>query len=234
MATVTMQFGTELKDTPVGAYLSAFNPTNRREIYNRAATGVWNLVRRHFREIEPTHHRTANSFDPPATPTGYWEGAIKGTTKKYDANSATVTINQPGITRAEHELHIKAKSKLLTIPARPSPEAYGRRAREVALTERLFFAQTRSGVKMLATRDNVAASISRLLRRKPPKLERPRRASRTRPKKPDTGNLRPVFWLRSEVTVNRDEGILPTKAQITETATNEIAVGVRDFVLGRK
>ena len=61
MATVTMQYGTELRDTPVVAFLSAFDETNRRGVYNRVAQALWTLVRRHFRKIEPSHHKTAES-----------------------------------------------------------------------------------------------------------------------------------------------------------------------------
>lgn len=234
MATVAMQYGTELRDTPVGAFLSAFNETNRRGVYNRVAQALWTLVRRHFREIEPSHHKTAESFNPAAKPTGYWERAIRSTTKKFDAKSATVTINQPGISRAFAPLDIHRKAKMLTIPARPSPEAYGKRAREVAVTERLFFAQTKSGVKMLATSDDLAASISRAMRRRPSSVERPKRPGIARPKRGGESHIRPVFWLKDQVHIKRDESILPSNKEITDLATNEVSIGVRDFVLGRK
>ena len=226
MATVTMQYGTELRDTPVGAFLSAFDETNRRGVYNRVAQALWTLVRRHFRKIEPSHHKTAESFNPAAKPTGYWERAIRSTTKKFDANSATVTINQPGISRAFAPLDIHRKSKMLTIPARPSPEAYGKRAREVAVTERLFFAQTKSGVKMLATSDDLAASVSRALRRRPARPQRPTRPGRGGEPKRES-HIRPVYWLREAVTVPQKRNILPSDATLQREAVAGVARGVR-------
>lgn len=233
MATVTVQYNPALKNTPVGAYFSAFNATNRREIYNRVSQSIWKLVRGHFREIDgnPRYHKTANSFNPAAQPTGYWEGAIRGTTKKYDANSATVTVDQPGISRAIHRLKINAKSKLLTIPARPSPEAYGKNARD--LSEKLFFLKTPSGVRMLATptkqTEGGKPHISKPHRVTPDRVKRRKRVE------PDAKrNFRPVYWLRSSVTIRKDPTILPSRKTITDTATNEIAIGVRDFILGRK
>lgn len=231
MATVTVQYNPDLKDTPVGAYLRAFNPTNRREVYNRVSQALWKLVRKHFRETEPTHHKTANSFSPAAQPTGYWEGAIRGTTKEFDADSATVTIAQPGISRAFHPLNIHAKGKLLTIPARPSPEAYGKRANQ--LSEKLFFLKTPLGVRMLATPTKETEGGKPYIA-KPHKVTPDRVRRRRRPEPDAKRNFRPVYWLRESVRIKRDPSILPSRKTITDTATNEIAIGVRDFVLGRK
>lgn len=233
MATLKVRYATGLADTPVGRYFRAFNETNKRGVFKRVAEGLRNLVRKHFREIEPTHHKTASSFSPAATPTGYWERAQRGTTLRYTAQSGTVTVDTPGISRAFGPLDIRMKGKLLTIPARPSPEAYGKRAREVALTERLFFAQTRSGAKMLATTDDLAASISRAMRRRPARPTRPTRPGRGGEPKRES-HLRPVFWLREAVHIKQERGILPSDKQIAAVATEEFAIGVRDFVLGRK
>jgi hypothetical protein len=200
----------------------ALNAENRHAAHANLADDMEAFVRRYILSIAPQNHKTANSFTPPATPTGHLEDAVNATHGKPTANGAVVSVASPGITRAFHPLQIRAKDKLLTIPARPSPEAYGRRAREVGLTERLFFAQTKSGVKMLATKDDLTASVSRLLRRKPPKSERPHRTSRTRPKKPDTGNLRPVYWLRSAVTVPQKRDILPSDAALAQAAKTSL------------
>lgn len=223
-----------LADTPIGRHFRAFDATNKRGVFKRVAERLWNLVRSHFREIEPTHHKTADSFSPAATPTGYWERAQKGTTLQYSAQSGTVTIDTPGISRAFHPLDIKAKDKLLTIPARPSPEAYGRVASQVSTTERLFFAQTRSGVKMLATSNAPASTEPRERHRRPPSATRPKRPGIARPKRENKNGFRPVFWLREAVHIKKERGILPSDKQITEAATEEFAIGVRDFVLGRK
>ena len=207
---------------------------HRREVYSVAGEHMANVVRSYIRSIVPQNHRTAESFTPAATPTGHLEKAARNTIYKATQNGASVQITSPGITRAFRPLNIRMKGKLLTIPARPSPEAYGKRAREVGLTERLFFAQTKSGVKMLATSDDLAASISRAMRRRPSSVERPKRPGIARPKRGGESHIRPVFWLKDQVHIKRDESILPSNKEITDLATNEVSIGVRDFVLGRK
>lgn len=194
---------------------------NRRAANANLADDLETFVRKYILSIAPTHHKTALSFSPAATPTGHLEKAVNATHGKPTANGATVSVASPGITRAIHPLEIKSKGKLLTIPARPSPEAYGKRARAVGLTERLFFAQTRGGVKMLATKDDLAASVSRALRRRPARPQRPTRPGRGGEPKRES-NIRPVFWLRESVTVPKDPSILPTKAQVAEAATKSL------------
>lgn len=199
---------------------------HRREVYSVAGEYMANVVRSYIRSIVPQNHRTAESFTPAATPTGHLEKAARNTIYKATQNGATVQITSPGITRAFHPLNIRMKGKLLTIPARPSPEAYGKRAREVGLTERLFFAQTRSGVKMLATSDDLAASVSRALRRRPARPQRPTRPGRGGEPKRES-NIRPVFWLRESVTVPQKRNILPSDATLQREAVAGVARGVR-------
>lgn len=194
---------------------------NRRAANANLADDLETFVRKYILSIAPTHHKTALSFSPAATPTGHLEKAVNATHGKPTANGATVSVASPGITRAIHPLEIKSKGKLLTIPARPSPEAYGKRARAVALTERLFFAQTKSGVKMLATSDDLAASISRAIRNRPKRPQRPTRPGRGGEPKRES-NIRPVFWLRESVTIPKDTSILPTKAQVADAATKSL------------
>ena len=199
---------------------------NRRAANANLADDLEAFVRKYILSIAPTHHKTALSFSPAATPTGHLEKAVNATHGKPTANGATVSVASPGITRAIHPLEIKSKGKLLTIPARPSPEAYGKRAREVGLTERLFFAQTRSGVKMLATKDDLAASVSRALRRRPARPQRPTRPGRGGEPKRES-NIRPVFWLREAVTIPQKRNILPSDATLQREAVAGVARGVR-------
>lgn len=230
-----VRYSPGLADTPIGRHFRAFDATNKRGVFKRVAERLWNLVRAHFREIEPTHHKTANSFSPAATPTGYWERAQRGTTLQYSAQSGTVTIDTPGISRAFHPLDIKAKKKMLTIPARPSPEAYGRTASQVAAIEPLFLVSTKTHGAFLATGTEPMDP-------KRPKGRKPPRPQRVRPHKPNKAildakeehGIRPVFWLRAAVRIPKERGILPSNKQITDAATEEFAIGVRDFVLGRK
>ena len=191
--------------------------TRRRKVYSVAGEYVRDFVRKYLYRIAPQNHKTAESFNPPATPTGHLEKAARNTVAVAGPDSALIVVSSPGITRAFHPLNIRMKGKLLTIPARPSPEAYGRRAREVGLTERLFFAQTKSGVKMLATSDDLAASISRAIRNRPKRPQRPTRPGRGGEPKRES-HIRPVYWLREAVTVPQKRDILPSDAAITREA----------------
>ncbi|MBR2583219.1 MAG: hypothetical protein IKD61_07480 [Oscillospiraceae bacterium] len=159
------------------------------------------------------------------------EEAAHNTIGKADADGVTVTVASPGITRAFHPLHIQAKGKLLTIPARTAPEAYGKRARE--LSEKLFFIRTASGVRMLATptRETEGGKpyISKPHRVKPDRARRPGRV-----RMDVKQNFRPVYWLRSSVTVPQKRNILPSDAALAKEARAGYARGIeaRKRVLG--
>ena len=199
---------------------------HRREVYSVAGEHMANVVRSYIRSIVPQNHRNALSFTPAAQPTGHLEKAARNTIYKATSSGAVVQVTSPGITRAFRPLDIRMKGKLLTIPARPSPEAYGKRAREVGLTERLFFAQTRSGVKMLATSDDLSASISRAIHNRPKRPQRPTRPGRGGEPKRES-HIRPVFWLRESVTVPQKRDILPSDATLQREAVAGVARGVR-------
>ena len=203
--------------------------THRREVYSVAGEHMANIVRQYILRIAPQNHATALSFTPAAQPTGHLEKAARNTIYKATQNGAVVQITSPGITRAFHPLDIRMKGKLLTIPARPSPEAYGKRAREVGLTERLFFVQAPSGAKMLATNDDLEASIKRAMRRLPQRPTRPQRPT-IGPRRPDVyhkPHIRPVFWLREAVTVPQKRNILPSDSTLQREAVAGVARGVR-------
>lgn len=196
-------------------FLGSLDGTNRREINSAVAQHMEQVFRDYLKKIAPRNHKTANSFEPPATPTGHLEKAARNTLGTADADGVTVTVTSAGITRAFHDLNIRAKGKLLTIPARPSPEAYGKRARD--LTEKLFFLKTPSGVRMLATPLKPTTGgkpyLSKPHRVKP---DRPRRPGRVRMEVKQT--FRPVYWLRSSVTVPQKRNILPSDSMIAREA----------------
>lgn len=85
------------------------------------------LTRHHLQQIAATRHDTAEKLG--ANPTGHWAQATEKTTMKSSAESATITINQPGIGRVAHDVTIYPKGMYLTLPL--VAEAYGRRARRV-------------------------------------------------------------------------------------------------------
>ena len=228
---LSVTYTTPLSDTPVGAFFRDFDSANKAGVYRRVGTALRLLFKAKMREnqSDPSKHKTANSFTPPAKPTGYWGKARVAW--KADAEGAEVSVAAPGITRALHDLHIHAKGKLLTIPARTAPEAYGKRARE--LSEKLVFIKTPSGVRMLATPTKETTGGA-------PYIAKPHRVTRDRirrGKRPDPDkkrDFRPVYWLRESVTVPKDETILPSKDEITDTATRTIETAVRHFMFGRK
>lgn len=229
MEALAIHYSPKLADTEVGKAFAMFNGANKRGVYWRVATAVRLLVKAALRKDQATKHKTARSFRPPAKPTGYWGRAR--VTYGADAEGAQVHVAAPGITRAFQDLDIHAKGKLLTIPARPSPEAYGKRARE--LSEKLFFIKTPSGVRMLATPTKATEGGKPYIAR-PHRVERDRirRGKRADPDK--ERKFRPVYWLRESVHIKQDRSILPSDRAIKRAATKEVQVAVRDFVLGRK
>jgi hypothetical protein len=230
MNALAIHYSPKLADTEVGKAFAMFNGANKRGVYWRVATAVRLLVKAALRKDQATKHKTARSFRPPAKPTGYWGRAR--VTYGADAEGAQVHVAAPGITRAFKDLEIHAKGKLLTIPARPSPEAYGKRARE--LSEKLFFIRTASGVRMLATPTKETEGGKPYIA-KPHIVEpdAPRRAKRPKRVK-ENSKIRPVYWLRESVHIKQDRSILPSDRAIERAATKEVQVAVRDFVLGRK
>ena len=199
----------------------------RRKVYSVAGEHVANAVRKYLRRIAPSNHKTALSFEPAAKPTGHLEKAARNTIWAFNQDQALVSVTSPGITRAFHDLDIRAKGKMLTIPARPSPEAYGKRAREVALMEPLFFVKSKTGGGFLATGDRSKATPAG-------RGARPHRPERVRPRKPNRpyptagiDGIRPVFWLRASVHVPQKRDILPNDATLAKEATSGVARGVR-------
>ena len=159
------------------------------------------------------NHKTALSFNPAAKPTGHLEKAARNTIWKAGADGALVTVTSPGITRAFRQLDIRAKGKMLTIPARPSPEAYGKRAREVALMEPLFFVKSKSGGGFLATGDaRKATPAGRGRRPALPKPGRPNRPHRPEPKMDERG-IRPVPQSPSRRSATYSQATRPSSAR---------------------
>ena len=199
----------------------------RRKVYSVAGEHMANVVRKYLRRIAPNNHKTALSFTPPAKPTGHLEKAARNTIWAFNQDQAAVIVTSPGITRAFHALDIKAKGKMLTIPARPSPEAYGKRAREVALMEPLFFVKSKTGGGFLATGDKAKATPAGRGKRPPrPERVRPRKPNRPYPTAGVDG-IRPVFWLRATAHVPQDRKILPDDRTLAREATSGVARGVR-------
>ena len=106
------------------AFLAGLTGTDRlhASIAQRALT----LTHSYFSELAATRHATANALG--ATPTGHWSQAADRTTVTSDAAGVTLSIDQPGIGRAAHEVTITPSGgrQFLTIPL--TAASYGRPA----------------------------------------------------------------------------------------------------------
>lgn len=124
------------------------NRTGLHEAVGREALG---LTRNHLIHLAATRHATAQRLG--ASPTGHWAQAAEKTTESHDASAATITIRQPGIGRAAHDVTIRPKAgkKFLTIPL--AAEAYGNRAYRMNNT---FFLRSKEG-KLFIARQNSGA-----------------------------------------------------------------------------
>ena len=79
---------------------------------------------------------------------------------------------------------------------------------------------------MLATSDDLSASISRAIHNRPKRPQRPTRPGRGGEPKRES-HIRPVFWLRESVTVPQKRDILPSDATLQREAVAGVARGVR-------
>jgi len=201
--------------------------TRRRKVYSVAGEYVRDFVRKYLYRIAPQNHKTAESFNPPATPTGHLEKAARNTVAVAGPDSALVVVTSPGISRAFGPLEIRAKGKMLTIPARTAPEAYGHTAEQVAARETLFFVKSKSGGGFLATGDESKKSISGRGKRPPrPQRVRPRKKDRPYPTAGISG-IRPVFWLRATALVPQKRNILPSDAAILGASVRGVDMGLK-------
>jgi|SRR5581483_8260944 len=118
----------EVKSEEVDAQLGRFMAglTNREPMNELVRDRARELTRNHLVAIAETRHATAERLG--AQPTGHWAQAAEKTTSEADEEGATISIEQPGIGRAAHDVTIVpgGGKKYLTIPAIAA--AYGKRA----------------------------------------------------------------------------------------------------------
>lgn len=100
--------------------------TDRTELHGAIGDRAQKLTRSHLVAIAQSRHATAERLG--AAPSGHWAQAAEKTTFTANAQSATVSIRQPGIGRVAHDVTIApgAGKTYLTIPAIAA--AYNRRA----------------------------------------------------------------------------------------------------------
>jgi len=127
---MSLTISVDIKDgvTPlVGRFVEGL--TDRTGLHEAIGIRDRNLIRDHFIVIAQTRHDTANRLG--AEPSGHWAQAAEKTTFRADSDATTVSINQPGIGRAVHDVTIVpgAGKQWLTIPL--IAEAYNQRAYRV-------------------------------------------------------------------------------------------------------
>ena len=89
----------------------------RAELHEAMGLPVGELTRRHLDGLAATRHDTANALG--ATPSGFFAQAAEKVNVSADAAGATVSIDQPGMGRAAHDVDIRASDsgkQALTIP----------------------------------------------------------------------------------------------------------------------
>lgn len=125
-------------------------PTARRELHEFMGVSVREELRGHLAELAQTRHATAERLG--ATPSGHLAQAaraVEGAPVTAEADSATITINHPGLVRAFRDVTILPKKKFLTIPL--NALAYNRRAGQFA-GELFVFKSKTTGDLFLAKR----------------------------------------------------------------------------------
>lgn len=162
--------------------------TDLTPLNKRIADAAEVVTREHilFRAA-PTRHKTADRLG--AQPTGYLTRRGNAIESASDAEGATITLGgAPEIfARVEGPVTITpVSSKYLTIPA--SPQAYGRRAREMQGLKPI-----RLGRSLALVEESDSGS----------------------PIKGDKSGRRIVvhYWLKESVTLPQDRGLLPTEEQ---------------------
>ena len=121
---------------------------DRTGLHDAIARRATTLTRDHLIRIASSRHATASRLG--ARPSGHWAQAAEKTTFSADSLAATITIAQPGIGRAMHDVDIYpgAGAKCLTIPL--IAEAYNLRAADVWESEQLVVAKSKQSGKAFA------------------------------------------------------------------------------------
>lgn len=101
----------------------------RQGLHERIGERVRNLVRDHFLEMEGARHTTAERLG--AKPSGFWGMAANNTSSSADEDGAVVSVNHPGVGRADHDVTIEPGQgkQWLTLPL--IAQAYNQRAYRV-------------------------------------------------------------------------------------------------------
>lgn len=192
------------KSEKLDLLIRALSPEVRTDLNAVAADAVAEFIGAHVRAYSGSKHGTATAFGAP--PTRHYEDGANAISSSADADSGTVRIPIPGISRAWGDVEIRpgAGKKYLTIPARSgAPEVYGK---TVAILRGLgwSFASGRRGTpqeKLL---------FGRFEGEKESKV---------------------MFILKESVVQRQDPSLLPTKEEISDCAGRAVLKRVRDIIV---
>jgi hypothetical protein len=176
---------------------------SRARVDRVVGTSITRLVQGHLNHLPP------NKNGWPST--GFYRGAARGTGWDSSPNGVVIYIDNeaaPGAMRQRYNGGtIKAKDKLLTIPARA--EFYGHRAGEF---DNLKFVRFKSGVAALVVSKGGTGRVNF-----------------------QTGRQRSIsgvgvrseavvaYWLKDSVDQDADPDVLPTDQQMADTAVGSVA-----------
>ena len=192
------------KSEKLDLLIRVLSPEVRTDLNAVAADAVAEFIGAHVRAYSGSKHGTATAFGAP--PTRHYEDGANAISSSADADSGTVRIPIPGISRAWGDVEIRpgAGKKYLTIPARSgAPEVYGK---TVAILRGLgwSFASGRRGTpqeKLL---------FGRFEGEKESKV---------------------MFILKESVVQRQDPSLLPTKEEISDCAGRAVLKRVRDIIV---
>ena len=119
----------------INQLIHALGPEGRKELHDAASAQLFADVRAHLRSYASSHHKTADRLG--AQRTGHLEKAAATMQHTSSPDSASVTINSPGIKRVWGAVTIRpVKAKALTIPIHWL--AYGKRVAELQRTMTVY------------------------------------------------------------------------------------------------
>jgi hypothetical protein len=201
---MSVQLTIEAKTDQLEADLRKFMAgLNDKTALNRSvADRATELTRNYLTAIAQSRHATATSLG--ASPSGHWAQAAEKTSGSADSDAAKITIAQPGIGRALHDVTIipTGGKKYLTIPAVAA--AYAKRAPTVP--DLVPIIRTIGG-----TRRAVALGKKSSVKGVPPTI---------------------WYWLVKSVTQKQDRSLLPSDEQY-RLAALEGAREYLDKLLGK-
>jgi len=183
----------------LAAWMKTLDTPGRKELHEEIAEGLWQLVRNHLNNAAPSRHNTANKLN--ATPTGFLRIAFNNTTREADASAAAVVISSDpannfdanALRRARGPLRITPKKKkALTIPIHAL--SYGRSVADLPSSLAIFRIPKKGGH---GEKSNVLGAVI-------------------------NGELTGLYVLSRGVTVPQDEGLLPTDAELLESAAGTV------------